>query len=90
MNHENPRQFEDESVDTSTTDAAIVRAMKSMRGYSPCALLGSIYGVATRDQGFLGTLEVALNILERLPNVRVERRSPLDQTRVFSDYWMPR
>jgi hypothetical protein len=90
MNQEYPHEHADKITDISTTDAAIVRAMRSMRGYSAFALLGSIYEVAARDEGFLGTLEIALSIVDRLPGVRVEKRSPIEQTRVFSDYWVPR
>lgn len=79
-----------DDIDVSISDAAIVRAMRSMRGHAPFALLGSIYEVAARDEGFLGTLEVALGVVGKLPDVRVEKRSPIEQTRVFSDYWMPR
>lgn len=90
MNKEFPHKRADEVVDISTSDAAIVRAMRSMRGHAPFAALGSIYEVAARDEGFLGTLETALGVVEKLPDVRVEKRSPIEQTRVFSDYWMPR
>lgn len=86
MGPEKPHQTADTEVDVAATDAAIVRAMTSMRGQSPHALLGCIYEVAKQECGFQGNLELALRIVSKLPGVRVEQHSPLEQTRVFSDY----
>lgn len=90
MSQENSHQMSDTKVDIATSDAAIVRAIASMRGHSSFALLGSIYDVAKREYSFQGTLELALSIVSKLPGVHVKQHSPLEQTRVFSDDWKPR
>lgn len=87
MSQEKPHHTTDTEVDIATRDAAIVHALMSMRGQSPHALLGCIYEVAKQKYGFQGNVELALRIVCKLPGVRVEQHSPLDQTRVFSDHW---
>lgn len=87
MNQENRHPLTEMKVDNATTNEAIVRAMTAMRGNSPFALLSSIYEVAIREYGFNGTIDLALEIVQKLPGVRVEQQIPLEQSQVFSDSW---
>ena len=87
MNQENRHLATEMNVDNTTTDETIVRAMTAMRGNSPFALLCSIYEVAIREYGFKGTMNLALEIVGKIPEVRVEQQIPLEQSQVFSDSW---
>ncbi len=65
-------------------------AMASLRGHAAYATLGHIHGVATAHFNFSPSMEIALILLTKLPDVRVEVKDPLQNSCVIAPaYWKP-